>query len=105
MTTLRMSRPLRVLSWAGGWGEALRDEVSGPFQAATGVTVQAVRHVGLRLPDALYSALDAHTEPPVAVWWSTTPRAMRAGGRGLWEPLDELPVLRDLADRARLRQP
>src|ERR1041384_8704012 len=99
MTTLRMSRPLRVLSWAGGWGEALRDEVSGPFQAATGVTVQAVRHVGLRLPDALYSALDAHIEPPVELVWSNTSPAMRAAWRGMCEPLDELPVLRDLADR------
>jgi len=96
-----MNRPLRVLSWAGAWGEALRDGVSRPFHAATGVGVEAVRHVGLRLPEALVAALEAHGEPPVDVVWCNTPPALRAARHGWCELLDDLPVLRELADRAR----
>lgn len=96
-----MNRPLRVLSWAGAWGEALRDGVSRPFQDATSVTVEAVRHVGLRLPDALVRALEGHGEPPVDVVWCNTSPGLRAARRGWCEPLEGVPALGELADRAR----
>ncbi len=96
-----MKRSLRVLSWAGAWGDALRDGVSRPFEDMTNVTVEAVRHVGLRLPDALQRALEAHGEPPVDVVWCNTSPALRAARRGWCEPLEGAPVLRELADRAR----
>ncbi|TMQ03448.1 MAG: extracellular solute-binding protein [Deltaproteobacteria bacterium] len=96
-----MQRPLRVLSWAGVWGKALCDGVSRPFHEATGVAVEAVPHVGLRLPDALGRALEADREPPVDVVWCNTSPALRAARRGWCEPLDGAPVLRELADRAR----
>jgi putative spermidine/putrescine transport system substrate-binding protein len=97
-----MQRPLRVLSWAGAWGEALREGVSRPFQATTDVTVEAVPHVGLRLPEALCRALETHGEPPVDVVWCNTSPALRAARRGWCEPLDDAPVLSELADRARV---
>lgn len=100
-----MNRPLRVLSWAGAWGAALRDAVSGPFRAATGVPVEAVRHVGLRLPEALDRALADHGEPPVDVVWCNTSPALRAARRGWCESLDGAPVLQQLAERARRSQP
>jgi len=100
-----MNRPLRVLSWAGAWGAALRDAVSRPFQDAMNVPVEAVRHVGLRLPDALDQALAGHGEPPVDVVWCNTSPALRAAQRGWCESLDGAPVLTELADRARLSQP
>lgn len=99
-----MNRPLRVLSWAGAWGEALRDGVSLPFRAATGVAVEAVRHVGLRLPDVLHRALETQGEPPVDVVWCNTSPALRAARRGWCEPLDDVPGLAELADRARAPQ-
>jgi putative spermidine/putrescine transport system substrate-binding protein len=101
MTSSRMTRSLRVLSWAGAWGEALREAVSRPFQEETGVAVEAVRHVGLRLPDVLERALGASGEPPVDVVWCNTSPALRAARRGWCEPLDGTPVLAELAERAR----
>jgi putative spermidine/putrescine transport system substrate-binding protein len=101
MKSLRMDRPLRVLSWKGAWGEALRDGVSRPFQDATSVMVEAVPHVGLRLPDALHQALEAQGEPPIDVVWCNTSPALRAARRGWCEPLEGAPVLGELADRAR----
>jgi len=99
-----LNRPLRVLSWAGAWGEALRDGVSRPFHDTTGVTVEAVRHVGLRLPDALQRALEAHEEPPVDVVWCNTSPALTAARLGWCEPLEGAPVLGELAERARSPQ-
>jgi len=96
-----MKRPLRVLSWAGAWGEALREGVSRPFQDAAHVLVEAVPHVGLRLPEALVRALETHGEPPVDVVWCNTSPALRAARRGWCEPLGGMPVLGELADRAR----
>jgi putative spermidine/putrescine transport system substrate-binding protein len=101
MTTLHMSRPLRVLSWAGAWGAALREGVSRPFQDATHISVEAAPHVGLRLPDSLVRALEAQDEPPFDVIWCNTSPALRAAQRGWCEPLDGAPVLGQLAERAR----
>ncbi len=101
MKKSRMSRPLRVLSWAGAWGAALRDGVSRPFQAETDVTVEAVPHVGLRLPDDLVRALETQGEPPVDVVWCNTSPALRAASRGWCEPLDGVPALAELSERAR----
>jgi putative spermidine/putrescine transport system substrate-binding protein len=99
-----MTRPLRVLSWAGAWGEALREGVSRPFRDETGIAVEAVRHVGLRLPDALDCALEAGGDPPVDVVWCNTSPALRAADRGWCEPLEGAPVLAELAERARSPQ-
>ena len=96
-----MTRPLRVLSWAGAWGAGLRDGVSQPFQDATGVQVEAVRHVGLRLPDGLVHALETRGELPVDVVWCNTSPALRAVKRGWCEPLEGIPGLDELGERAR----
>lgn len=101
MKTLKMNRPLRVLSWAGAWGDALRACVSRPFQDATGITVEAVRHIGLRLPEALGRALEVQGEPPVDVVWCNTSPALRAVSRGWCESLEGAPVLTELVERAR----
>jgi putative spermidine/putrescine transport system substrate-binding protein len=87
-----MNRPLRVLSWAGAWGEALRDGVSRPFQDKHHVAVEPVTHVGLRLPNALQQALESGAEPPVDVVWCNTSPALRAAARGWCEPLNGTPV-------------
>jgi putative spermidine/putrescine transport system substrate-binding protein len=98
----RLHRPLRVLSWAGAWGAGLRTGVSLPFEQETGLAVEAVRHVGLRLPDALVVALEQGGDPPVDVVWCNTSPALRAAGRGWCEPLADAPVLGELVERARV---
>jgi putative spermidine/putrescine transport system substrate-binding protein len=94
-----------VLSWAGAWGSALRDGVSRPFQDATGVVVEAVRHVGLQLPEALTHACESNSEPPVDVVWSNTSPALRAAQHDWCESLDGAAILSELAERGRLSQP
>lgn len=94
-------KPLRVLSWAGAWGRALTDEVSRPFTEATGIAVEHVRHVGLRLPEGLRDALENGARPPVDVVWCNTAPVIRAADRGWCAPLDGLEVLGELAERAR----
>jgi putative spermidine/putrescine transport system substrate-binding protein len=96
-----MTRALRVLSWAGAWGRALEEAVSRPFTARTGIDVRHVRHVGLHLPDALTTALEAHLPPPVDVVWCNTAPAIRAAAQGHCAPLDGLAPLSALLPRAR----
>lgn len=82
-----MTAAVRVLSWRGRWGEALASEVSAPFTASTGLSVEAVPHVGLRLPAGLLAALASGAEPPVDVVWCNGPPALRADRAGYAEPL------------------
>ena len=95
-----MSRPLRVLSWAGRWGWALEEAVSRPFTEATGVEVVPVRHVGLRLPEPLTRALERGQPAPIDVVWCNTTAALGAADQGWCASLDGLPVLGELHARA-----
>jgi putative spermidine/putrescine transport system substrate-binding protein len=97
-----MSAPqtLRVLSWAGGWGRALRVAVSDPFERETGVHVEQVAHVGLKLPTALLETLAAEQCPPVHVIWCNSVPALHARERGCCVPLDPAGALSDLRARA-----
>jgi putative spermidine/putrescine transport system substrate-binding protein len=98
------SRPecLRVLSWLGGWGRALRSAVCDPFEQESGVRVEQVPHVGLKLPEALCSALARGERPPVDVVWSNSVPALSAERAGQCAALDpaEHPVLHALRARA-----
>jgi putative spermidine/putrescine transport system substrate-binding protein len=96
-----MYRPLRVLSWKGAWGDALERAVLRPFRDATQIAVEAVPHVGLKLPEPLTRTLDGGGQPPVDVVWCNTSPALRAARQGWCEPLADLPELGALADRAR----
>jgi len=93
---------LRVLTWGGRWERALREAVSAPFEAATGIRVSHVRHVGLALPDALRAALDSGGGPPVDVVWSNSVPALRAAWAGHAAPLDpaRMPAPGSLRQRA-----
>jgi putative spermidine/putrescine transport system substrate-binding protein len=93
---------LLVLSWAGGWGEALRSRVSEPFARETGVRVEHRIHVGLKLPGELSTSLERHERPPVDVVWSNSVPALHARERGHAEPFDRacMPVLAELRPRA-----
>lgn len=95
---------IRVVSWRGRWGEALSQAVSRPFTQATGIRVEPVFHVGLRLPDDLVAALENDSPPPVDVVWCNTSPALRAAKRGWCESLEGLEVLSGLRDRARLQE-
>jgi putative spermidine/putrescine transport system substrate-binding protein len=92
---------LRVMSWAGRWGEALRTAVSGPFSRATGIAVEHHTHVGLQLPELLETALERGAPPPFDLVWSNVVPAMEMARRGLCEPLppDALPALQRLHPR------
>lgn len=90
---------LRVQSWLGGWGAALRSAVCEPFERETGVRVTQVPHVGLQLPAALDEALHAGTRPPIDVVWSNAVPALRAERAGHALPL-ELATVQGLRARA-----
>ncbi|WP_437582047.1 extracellular solute-binding protein [Sorangium sp. So ce887] len=94
---------ITILSWQGGWGRALRQAVSEPFERELGVRVEHVPHVGLKLPAALTSALERNERPSVDLMWSNSVPALRAAMRGDCVPLDpaEMPVLAELTGRAR----
>jgi putative spermidine/putrescine transport system substrate-binding protein len=93
---------LVVLSWRGGWGEALREEVSDPFTVLTGMPVRHEPHVGLDLPDGLLARVRAGARPPVDVVWSNAVPALHAAAEDLCDPLtpDEVPNLAALHPRA-----
>ena len=84
----RAGETIRVLSWRGGWGRALRTAVSSPFARAHGVTVEHVPHVGLKLPESLTAALERGEPPPVDVIWSNGVPALRAAQAGYAGPLE-----------------
>lgn len=94
---------VRVLSWRGRWGEALREFVSGPFERETGIGVEHCPHIGLELPGALNAALAAGSVPPADVVWCNALPALRAAAAGQCVPLDPdlVPALAGLHDRAR----
>lgn len=91
---------IRVLSWAGGWGRALAEAVSRPFTEATGINVEHLLHVGIELPEALVAALDGGAPPPVDVVWCNTIPALLAANSQYCTPLDDLPILNELRERA-----
>jgi putative spermidine/putrescine transport system substrate-binding protein len=91
---------LRVLSWAGGWGRALRGAVSDPFERETGVRVEHVTHVGLHLPATLLQALAAEQVPAVHVVWCNSVPALHAEQRGYCVPLESNAELDALRPRA-----
>jgi putative spermidine/putrescine transport system substrate-binding protein len=94
------AQALRVLSWAGGWGRALRVAVSDAFERETGVQVEQVAHVGLKLPATLLEPLAAEQCPPVHVIWCNSVPALHARERGFCVPLNPVSELRDLHTRA-----
>jgi putative spermidine/putrescine transport system substrate-binding protein len=83
---------LRILSWAGIWGQSLEDAVSRPFTEKTGIAIEHVKHVGLRLPESLGAALMQGWASPVDVVWCNNTPAYRAAASGWCEPLDSLPL-------------
>lgn len=93
-------RTLRVLSWAGGWGRALRVAVSDPFERENGVRVEQVAHVGLKLPGTLLETLAAGGTPPVHVVWCNSVPALHARQRGYCVPLETAGTLDGLLARA-----
>ncbi|HEX5037649.1 MAG TPA: extracellular solute-binding protein [bacterium] len=80
---------LTVMSWAGGWGEALLEAVSNPFTALTGIPVHHEINIGLKLPAKLTNALEAGERPPVDVVWCNAVPALDAAQRDWTDPLDE----------------
>lgn len=81
---------LRLMGWAGAWGEAMHQQVCEPFTSETGIAIDYLRHIGLRLPETLSaSSLDAHG-PPYDVVWSNTPPALRAHAQGCCAELSGL---------------
>jgi putative spermidine/putrescine transport system substrate-binding protein len=98
---------LTVLSWKGGWGQALREAVSDPFERETGIRVEHAPHVGLKLPPALLDSLERGERPPVDVVWCNSVPALLARRAGRCEPLDPArsPVLRELRQRALPEEP
>ena len=94
------AQTLRVLSWAGGWGRALRVAVSEPFEHATGVRVEQVSHVGLKLPNTLLQGLERQRSPDVHVVWCNSVPALHARQRGFCVPLDRAGKLGELRARA-----
>ncbi len=87
---------ITVLSWAGGWGRALREAVSEPFERETGIRVKHQPHVGLKLPPGLGS----EACPLVDVVWCNAVPALRAAAEGACAPL-ELAAPAELRPRAR----
>lgn len=87
-TPMSTAPTLRVLSWAGGWGRALRTAVSDPFERETGVRVEQVTHVGLRLPKTLLQTLAAAQCPDVHVIWCNSVPALHARQQAWCAPLE-----------------
>ena len=91
------------MSWAGGWGRALKDAVSEPFFRMTGIPVRHVVNIGLKLPTGLVEALRLGDRPPFDVVWSNAVAALRMATQRDCDPLDEetVPSLKSLFERAR----
>ncbi|OBK24170.1 hypothetical protein A5634_04075 [Mycobacterium asiaticum] len=96
-------RELVVLSWGGPWDRALRDAVSDPFEAATGIAVRHHRYVGLSIPGELVTAVRSGQRPPYDIAWTNAVAALRAAHDDLCEPLSSnvVPNLEHLHARAR----
>lgn len=78
---------LVIMSWAGGWGRALREAVCEPFRAETGVAVRQAFHVGLELPQSLGTAIEAGDPAPFDVVWCNAVAALQAHASGYAQPL------------------
>jgi putative spermidine/putrescine transport system substrate-binding protein len=91
------------MSWAGGWGQALKEAVSEPFFRMTGIPVRHVVNIGLKLPAGLLKALHQEERPPFDVVWSNSVAALQMATQRYCDPLDEetAPSLKSLFERAR----
>jgi putative spermidine/putrescine transport system substrate-binding protein len=93
-----MNWPLATL-----WGISLKEEISDAFTAHTGISVYHHENVGLDFPKNLIEALQKKKRPPFDVIYGNVVPAAKLAQAGLCSHLDEeeLPVLKELAPRAK----
>ena len=93
-----MTWPLSTL-----WGQALKNYVSEPFTAKTGIPVQHVEYTSVDLPLNLLQDLEENRRPPCDVVYGNTIPLIHLSQSGYAAPLTEagFPVLKELNPRSR----
>ena len=100
----KQSDVLTVMTWplSSLWGQALKECVSDPFTASTGILVRHVEFTGVDIPSELLKACQNGERPPCDVLYCNTIPAIHMAKAGFTDCLsnDEFPVLERLNQRA-----
>jgi len=95
---------LTIMAWPLStlWGQALKECVSDPFTAATGIPVKHVEFTGVDVPIELLKACQKGQRPPCDVLYCNTIPAIHMAQSGFTDELsiDEFPILGKLNSRA-----
>jgi len=96
---------ITVATWplSSRWGQALKECVSDPFTAFTGILVSHVEFTGVDIPSEVLKACQNGARPPCDVLYCNTIPAIHMARAGFTDHLieDEFPILRKLNHRAR----
>lgn len=91
---------LTIMAWPLStlWGQALKECVSDPFTAATGIPVKHVEFTGVDVPIELLKACQKGQRPPCDVLYCNTIPAIHMAQSGFTDELsiDEFPILESL---------
>jgi len=90
-----------VRAWGGSWLDSLKQGVSDPFTAMTGIAVRYDLTEDNEIQPKLWAAAAQKRVPPIHVNWDTTTNATKSALRGVTEDLADLPNLKNTTEHSK----
>ena len=81
---------LIIRAWGGPWVEALKNGVSDPFTAKTGIRINHDLTEDNEIQPKVWAAVAQNRTPPIHINWDTTTNATKSALRGVCEDLSDL---------------
>lgn len=91
-----------IRAWGGSWVASLKEGVSDPFTAMTGIKVRHDLTEDNEIQPKVWAAVAQNRVPPIHINWDTTTNASKSALRGVTEDLSDLS---NLANTTALAKP
>jgi putative spermidine/putrescine transport system substrate-binding protein len=94
-------KELIIRAWGGPWVEALKNGVSDPFTARTGIRIKHDLTEDNEIQPKVWAAVAQGRTPPIHINWDTTTNATKSALRGVCEDLSNLSNIAGTTDLAK----